>query len=318
MATATANEKRRSNVRFITHYQLDHTPTTDILTRIKEASKKKEVLLNVKITPDIARDLLTVNPSNRHVRLEDTRRWTKDMIAGKWIDTGVPLLFSWDMKLLDGQHRLIAIIESGKTQVYNIVTGLPPEAYNVIDTGRIRTAGDVISDLNFKNYNVMASAIKSEIYWQKYGKLGTNLNQSRVANYEVKEWVMNMAEMKLMVLCVEYAANFLQKNASFLSASSWAFVFFILSRRNRTTAEYFVTALATGENISRTKDPAIYLLREKMISFSAKKSSWANRNSVSFVVKMHYIITAWNLFRLNKKPTELSINLKATEFPKPQ
>ena len=69
MATATAKEKRRSNVRFITHYQLDHTPTTDILTRIKEASKKKEVLLNVKITPDIARDLLTVNPSNRHVRL---------------------------------------------------------------------------------------------------------------------------------------------------------------------------------------------------------------------------------------------------------
>jgi hypothetical protein len=310
-------EKPNPNARFVTHYQLEHIPTTDILNRIKAASAKKEVLLNVKITPEVAKDLLTVNPSNRHVRREDVRRWTKDMVAGKWVQTGVPILFSWDMKLLDGQHRLIAIMESGTTQIYNIVTGLAPEAYNVIDTGRIRTGGDVISDMNFKNYNVMASAIKSQIYWDRYKKLGTNLNQTKVANYEVKEWVTDVRDTKLMVLCVEYAANFLSRQAPFLSASSWAFLYFILSQRNRTDAEYFVTVFATGENISRTKESAIYLLREKMISFSAKKSDWANRSSVSFVVKMHYILIAWNLWRSGKKPSELTIDLKAKSFPKP-
>lgn len=316
MANTATKKPRVPDGRYTTHYQLEHAPTTDILTRIKAATPKKEILLNVKITPAIAKDLLTVNSTNRHVRREDIKRWVKDMKGERWVYLGESLSFNKLGQMMNGQHRCIAIAESGMTQVYHIVTGLEPEAYDVMDTGRIRTASDTLSDLDFKNYNVMASAIKSEIYYRRYGKLGTNLNQQRVANYEVKDWVKNMVNVKLMNQCVEAACNGLWRKASFLSQSSWAFVYYVLSKLDKADAEHFIMAFASGENISMTKDPAIYLLREKLNAMALKSKKQGGYGSVTFVVKMHYIINAWNLFRDGKKPKELTIDVNAKEIPK--
>lgn len=313
----TSRSVRNDRSTYLEHYQLHHTPTTDILRRINAAAPKREVLLNVKITPDIAKDMLTVNSINRQLRKPDVRRWMADMVAGKWVPCGDTICFSMEGKLIDGQHRLVAIIETGLAQVYDIVTGLPPEAFDVKDTGRPRGAGDALSDRNFKYVNTMASAIKSDILFTQSSELGHFLTNQRVPNYEVKEWVNNPRNTKLMEECVEYATNYLRGAGRFLTPSSWAFIYYTFSSLHRNDALFFVNAFAAGENISTKKFSPIYNVRKILLDVTLKSNTKGHRATMPFSTKMIYIITAWNQFRKGENPAELVINLKG-KIPKPR
>lgn len=308
----------RSKQRYIPGFQIaDRILKTDILQRIADATPQKIVLLSVKITPEMALDILTLNQQNRHVRKEDVARWVRDMKEGRWKETGGSICISKGMRLLDGQHRLISIHESGTTQVYNIITGLDEEVYTVIDIGRIRTGADVLSNNNFTHPTTMAAAIKSDIYYRRHNTLATNLHQSKVANYEITEWVNNQTATKLMETCVEYAHTTLHKKAPFLSHSSWAFIYYILSCKNRSAATAFVTKLATGDGVSTTTDSAIFLCRDRLVLMAIKKgnkkqSMWGSAN---FFVKAHLIVTAWNWYRKGSRIKVLNIDLEANEIP---
>lgn len=317
---AAPKEKAKGQVKsrgYVGHVQLDHVPTTDILERIKEATPKKIVLLSVKITVAMALDMLTVNESNRHVRGEDVVRWARAMKDGKWMDAGDTIKFSRDGKMIDGQHRLLAIIESGMPQFYSIVTGLDPKAFNVIDTGRIRTASDAISIMGYKHTSILAAAIKGDIYYRKHGKTAMKHSQAQTPNYEVSEWLQSEVNAKLMNEVVEFSVSYLWKQGPFLARSSWAFIYYELSKKHRGDATQFIQALATGENISMTKNTAIHLVRQKLLALTIKKGKYEVQHSGTLFLKVLYIFTAWNLWRLgrNKQYKEITIDVNATELP---
>jgi hypothetical protein len=69
--------------------------------------------------------------------------------------------------LLDGQHRLRAIIKSGKTIPIYVVTGLKDDVMTVIDTGSKRSTGDAFGLLEVSQANNIAAAI------QQYYKIKT-------------------------------------------------------------------------------------------------------------------------------------------------
>jgi hypothetical protein len=181
----------------------------------------------------------------------------------------------------------------------------------------MRGAGDTLSDRNYKNVNTMASAIKSEIFFRKSSQLGHFLTNAKVPNHEVKEWISNPRNEKLMIECVEYACNYLRVSAPFLSPSSWAFLYYIFASLNRNDALFFVNAFADGENISTKKLSSIYLVRKMMLDISLKTSAKGHQLTMPFPTKIAYIIKAWNHFRDKENPTELVIDLKSGKVPKP-
>lgn len=74
----------------------------------------KRILMTV--TPDIATKLLAKNHSNRKVRKSHVDFLAEEMRTGQWIDDhhqGIAVNANGD--IVDGQHRLIAVIQSGKT-----------------------------------------------------------------------------------------------------------------------------------------------------------------------------------------------------------
>lgn len=64
------------------------------------------------------------------------------MTAGRWYESADAIAFDVNGNLLSGQHRLFAVIKSGKNIVCDIKVGLPVESAAVIDTGRPRSPGD--------------------------------------------------------------------------------------------------------------------------------------------------------------------------------
>ena len=68
-----------------------------------------------------------------------------DIAAGHWPFTGDAIRFDVDANLIDGQHRIKAIIESGVTLPFVVVFGLDPKAKHALDMGRRRSAADVLA-----------------------------------------------------------------------------------------------------------------------------------------------------------------------------
>ncbi len=92
-----------------------------------------------KITPKIARQMLLNNPSNRRMDQNEIGKMARDMIAGRWQFNGDSIRFDENDALIDGQHRLKAIIQTEVSIKSIVLRGLPNEVRETIDSGAKRT-----------------------------------------------------------------------------------------------------------------------------------------------------------------------------------
>ena len=105
---------------------------------------KSEEAMLVDITPALAAGLLEKNSKNRSVSDPRVEVYARDMQAGRWRINNQGLALGADGELYDGQHRLLAVMQSGCTVRMLVVRGLPSDARGTIDQGRTRTVGDAL------------------------------------------------------------------------------------------------------------------------------------------------------------------------------
>jgi hypothetical protein len=96
------------------------------------------------VTPATAVKWLEGNTHNRAVRDQTVQRYSRDMKAGRWRLTHQGIAFGPDGKLLDGQHRLWAIVEADTAVKLMVARGVPDDVQAVIDDNLPRSAGDAL------------------------------------------------------------------------------------------------------------------------------------------------------------------------------
>lgn len=114
------------------------------------------------ITPEMAEKLLTTSQEhvkNRNVADSRVDLLSDQMKSGKWRTNGEPIIFDEDGYLLDGQHRLWAVVNSKVTIETVITRGVERSTFATIDTGAGRTAGDVLSIVGEANTPILASTL---------------------------------------------------------------------------------------------------------------------------------------------------------------
>jgi hypothetical protein len=99
---------------------------------MKKPSIKCELIF---ITPQMAKEMLVGNTANRHKRRWWVEAMANAMKRGEWITTHQGIAFTASGRLLDGQHRLEAIISRGEGVWMLVTTGIAEEAFKVIDNG---------------------------------------------------------------------------------------------------------------------------------------------------------------------------------------
>lgn len=91
------------------------------------------------VSPEQAEDLLQNNEGNRKVSPMTLARYAATMRNGDWQVSPEPLIFSPAGRLLNGQHRLRAVIASGVPQAFLCVFSVPESVFAVLDRGKPRT-----------------------------------------------------------------------------------------------------------------------------------------------------------------------------------
>lgn len=104
------------------------------------------------ITPSLASAYLGFNKRNRPLRKSVVLQYAKDMRAGKWELHHQGIAFNCDGTLLDGQHRLAAVIESQVSVPMLVTRGVSESAQLTMDDHAKRTAADAIGLAHGKDY----------------------------------------------------------------------------------------------------------------------------------------------------------------------
>lgn len=93
------------------------------------------------VTPDSARRMLSVNyVGNRAVSDRDVSHLANYMKSGDWDpENGETITFNCNGDLVNGQHRLLAVIQADIPVRMGIIRGASADAYRTIDSGRKRS-----------------------------------------------------------------------------------------------------------------------------------------------------------------------------------
>lgn len=302
------------NKNFASGAKSNKVPTTDILNRVREAGKKKEIIQRIRISPAEAEDLLTINEGNRHVTVNDAVAYAETMTAGLWeYNVNSNIGISTEGKLIDAQHRLWGQVFSQTSQEWNIITGLPPKSFATTDMGRNRTKGDIFSILNKNEPNKAASICNFAMSMMLNNKLPTQTKRTSISNQMILRWTEDPANMKRLDAAMEITINVLHKEGKgLLPFQYWGGLFFLFGSRSITAATEFLTKLATGDGIGIKKDSTIFQCRKNLEKHAKNKDKGTN------FARIAWVIQAWNMYRngMDLGTERLALNPKETEFPK--
>ena len=110
------------------------------------------------ITPKRAEILLKSNTENRHISHGTVEAYSNDMIAGNWDESvGAAISIDEDGTLRDGQHRLMAIVESGISIHTWVCRNVSKDG--IYDNNRKRSCRDQISILR-KDFDKVYSSTR--------------------------------------------------------------------------------------------------------------------------------------------------------------
>lgn len=99
----------------------------------------------VTVTPDKARKWLALNAeTQRNVSRGRAESYARDMEAGRWRVNGETIVFDADGRLIDGQHRLHAVVIADVPVNMLVVRGVEPSSSRTIDQGYNRSLNTVL------------------------------------------------------------------------------------------------------------------------------------------------------------------------------
>jgi len=212
------------------------------------------------IDPIMAKELLAGQHKNRNISPFSVNRYKEFMQSNQWVMNGEPIIFGGN-KLIDGQHRLTACIQAGKSFQSVWIELQDDGAFKTLNQGKRRNPADVLSIEGHANVSVLNSAITmlaridevGELPFQGFGG-GTRVS---IPNHEINEWAKKYPHLGLTVKkCQGWYKNFRIKKGPFstlhyMLRRSETHLFDFDDESADSNADKFFDSLCSGLDLSK-------------------------------------------------------------------
>lgn len=241
------------------------------------------------ITPELASEWLKLNTLNRPKKLQKIALYAADMKADHWPRTGATICFSRSGRLLDGQNRLQALVDSGATVRTLVVWDLDDDIFDVIDGGARRTASDVLVIEGYEGWAAACGATAA--------RLSLNLMNGRLpyaltySPQNIRRFVNDQPDLMASVQFIETVP----RRPAPLPHSAAAALHFFMAQRDSDMADLLMTQLYRGDNMSA--DDMVLRLRNNLLGKAQQK---AMSTSNDFTQAMAAVIRVWNARRAGR------------------
>ncbi|RPE39817.1 hypothetical protein EDD90_2835 [Streptomyces sp. Ag109_O5-1] len=238
------------------------------------------------ITPAIAQEMLRRNTHNRPIRAARVNGWVRLMKAGLWHNNGEAIKVAVDGTILDGQHRLHAIVKSGATVVILVVSNLPMETQSTMDGGAKRNPGDVFALRGEQNSTMLGSVTRKVWLWEsgdrRFSAKESPTTPELYALVDKYPGLRRSADIAVRVY----------HNFRYIPPSVVGAAHHLCSRLDEGEAAWFYEALGTGAELP-LRHPVLTLRKRAMTDKD-------NGKEVTDGLHLAQVLTAWNALRGGK------------------
>jgi len=257
------------------------------------------------VTPAIAIELLKNNTGNRAIKKPTLFRYSNEMKGGRWKeDTGELIKLNEYGKILDGQHRLRAVVHSGCSIHFHFAYDLSDEIFDVLDTGSLRNASDSFFISGIKNNNLIPSIITLNYSINTGGKDKNAQKNNKLSitqlldEYNKKPLFWDEVSKKTI--------NWYNNFSKIIAPSIIGGLYSIFKEKDECKADFFMIELCGGLNITNS---SVNILRNILI----KDKISIRKMQMDF--KIAIIIKTWNLYRTNSSLKIIKWDSKVEKFP---
>jgi|SRR5579863_8533607 len=255
------------------------------------------------VTPSMAIEYLTHAAPNRPLRKTRVAAYARDMESGNWQATGIPILFNSAGELVDGRHRLTALVDSGATINMLIIRGITNSAVDVVDTGIIRSFGDVLSihgEHSYTTAKAIAALTKRCFLWDRgiYLQLGGTYG-GLVTHKELGAFLEKHPEIRDRA---EYTCN---RSPSGVPSSVFAHCYSLFCDLDSDKAEEFTARWRDGVGLDAGSP--ILQLRDRIAAGTLGYSGLTKAGSWGNELKHALACRAWNIYREGRSVQKLQL-----------
>jgi hypothetical protein len=213
-----------------------------------------------------------------------------------------------DSRLLDGQHRLEAIRQSGCTVPVLVFENVPIETFSVMDTGRSRTASTVLAMQNEQDSSLLAAAIRHIHLFRTMPDSEWKGSASRLTNSQVLAF-LEENRARVTEACV--VARMMSKERLIIPTAAAVGYYTSREASPGVDQESWVRGVTTGADLS-PGDPRL-ALRNALISLGTGTSGRRRTDSRG---QVGLYLKAWNAWVLQRPVKQLRFQ-RGERMPKP-
>jgi hypothetical protein len=259
-----------------------------------------------RITPKMAEKYLATNIGHqRNVTMSHQLHLRQQMERGQWMMTGEPIIFDDQGRLIDGQHRLRALIAAGMTIEFVVTRGVSADSFVAINRGKSRSNANIFAIHGTKNHTALASCVAGVLNYRRAlavvkTKDGKTITGGSLNSYIRPSSADLIAEYDNTPQKYDDAVHIAMgvKKICPMSIASTSAALAIIDAKH-TTAEVldFWERLRKGAGLE--EDDPILTLRNKLTSNGESKSK------LSGSVLQMLVIKAWNAHIMGKPLSQL-------------
>ena len=241
--------------------------------------------------------MLEKSPENQRRHKEAlSDHYASIMSRGEWALNGEPIIISESGKMVDGQHRMQAVIKPNSVVDMVVVAGVCDSSFMSIDTGRKRTGGDVLTIAGMTNGNGYSSAAAFAWVYERARRTGGSLNaNARASAAEILALVQTNEEIFSRAL---KAADKVRRVIPSATGSIVAGLYFVFSKHdNEDRSASFFDRIAGGSGLYQG-DPELAIRNrfQSMVTGRVMKTHVVKRQ-----VKAAYFCIAYKAFLAGRK-----------------
>lgn len=245
---------------------------------------KSEITVGIEtITPEVASKMLESSVGNfRNIDRGRVAKYAAEMISGKWLFNGETIKLNGAC-VIDGQHRLAAIVKSGVTVECVVIRNLDKMTGVTIDCGKGRTLSDWVKYRGIKNAVSVTSMARNVVLYNA-GRWGSqSVSSGYIKDSDIIEYIESHSEQL-------QAAHHISDPCAAIIPRSFLGALLVIACGGRPPSEnnmcnWFCDALHSGSGLNEGEP--VLVLRNKMIG--VEKS----RRESLFLQKM-VLTLAWN------------------------
>jgi hypothetical protein len=226
-----------------------------------------------KITPERAAEMLAVNTANRPLSRSTVREFAESMRRGDWLVTHQGIAFDTDGVLVDGQHRLAAIIEAEVPVEMTVFTQVGPDTFDVLDTGRRRNAADVLAIEGERSTATLAAMVRTVWLFENRRDASWSGGGAVVTNHQIVQTLQQHPRIREFVAVGERIAT--ETGMIKSAAGAAAYLVEAANRTRKGRLADWHEGVIEGAGLART-DPRL-VFRRTMFAMARKQAGVVQR-----------------------------------------